>query len=222
VSPFLTLLTRDIKLAARSGGGAALALSFFALVATLMPLGVGADLKLLARIAGGVLWVGAVLAALLSLDRLFQGDFEDGSLELIALSPLPLELTALAKIAAHWLSTGLPLTLLSPLLALMFNLAPAPTAMLFISLLLGTPAVSAVGAIGASLTLSLKRGGLILPLIILPLLAPVVIFGAGAVAAVSDGMAGIGALELLGAFAVAAVLLSPFAAAASVRLNLGS
>jgi heme exporter protein B len=222
MSAFTTLLTRDIKLAARSGGGAALALSFFALVATLMPLGVGADLKLLARIAGGVLWVGAVLAALLSLDRLFQGDFEDGSLELIALSPLPLELTALAKIAAHWLSTGLPLTLLSPLLALMFNLAPAPTAMLFASLLAGTPAVSAVGAIGASLTLSLKRGGLILPLIILPLLAPVVIFGAGAVAAVSDGMAGIGALELLGAFAVAAVLLSPFAAAASVRLNLGS
>lgn len=222
MSPFLTLLTRDIRLAARSGGGAALALSFFALVATLMPLGVGADLKLLARIAGGVLWVGAVLAALLSLDRLFQGDFDDGSLELIALSPLPLELTALAKIAAHWLSTGLPLTLLSPLLALMFNLAPAPTAMLFISLLLGTPAVSAVGAIGASLTLSLKRGGLILPLIILPLLAPVVIFGAGAVAAVSDGMPGTGALELLGAFAVAAVLLSPFAAAASVRLNLGS
>jgi heme exporter protein B len=222
VSPFLTLLTRDIKLAARSGGGAALALSFFALVATLMPLGVGADLKLLARIAGGVLWVGAVLAALLSLDRLFQGDFEDGSLELIALSPLPLELTALAKIAAHWLSTGLPLTLLSPLLALMFNLAPAPTAMLFVSLLLGTPAVSAVGAIGASLTLSLKRGGLILPLIILPLLAPVVIFGAGAVAAVSDGLSGTGALELLGAFAVAAVLLSPFAAAASVRLNLSN
>jgi len=222
VSPFLTLLTRDIKLAARSGGGAALALSFFALVATLMPLGVGADLKLLARIAGGVLWVGAVLAALLSLDRLFQGDFEDGSLELIALSPLSLEMTSFAKIAAHWLSTGLPLTLLSPLLALMFNLAPAPMAILFVSLLLGTPAVSAVGAIGASLTLSLKRGGLILPLIILPLLAPVVIFGAGAVAAVSDGMAGTGALELLGAFAVAAVLLSPFAAAASVRLNLGN
>ena len=222
MSPFITLLTRDIRLAARSGGGAALALSFFALVATLMPLGVGADLRLLARIAGGVLWVGAVLAALLSLDRLFQGDFEDGSLELIALSPLPLELTALAKIAAHWLSTGLPLTLLSPLLALMFNLAPAPTAMLFISLALGTPAVSAVGAIGASLTLSLKRGGLILPLIILPLLAPVVIFGAGAVAAVSDGLDGTSALELLGAFAVGAVLLSPFAAAASVRLNLSN
>src|SRR6202012_549516 len=152
VSPFVTLLARDIRLAARSGGGAALALSFFALVATLMPLGVGADLKLLARIAGGVLWVGAVLAALLSLDRLFQGDYDDGSLDLIALSPLPLELTALAKILAHWLSTGLPLTLLAPLLALLFGLPGAGPLSLFLSLLIGTPAVSSVGAIGASLT----------------------------------------------------------------------
>ena len=222
MSPFLTLLTRDIKLATRSGGGAALALSFFALVATLVPLGVGADLKLLARVAGGVLWVGAVLSALLSLDRLFQGDFEDGSLEVIALSPLALEMTALAKILAHWLSTGLPLTLLSPLLALMFNLDPAPTLALFLSLLIGTPAVSAVGAIGASLTLSLKRGGLILPLIILPLLSPAVIFGSGAVTAVMDGLGGAGALGLLAAFAFGSVLLSPFAAAASVRLNLSN
>jgi heme exporter protein B len=221
VSPFATLLLRDVKLAARSGGSAALALSFFALVATLMPLGIGADLRLLARVAAGVLWVGAVLAALLSLDRLFQGDYEDGSLDLIALSALPLELTALAKIAAHWFSTGLPLTLLSPLLALMFNLPPTPTLVLFLSLLIGTPAVSAIGAIGASLTLSLKRGGLILPLLILPLLAPAVIFGAGAVSATMDGLGGRGALELLAAFSAAAVLLSPFAAAASVRLNLG-
>jgi len=221
VSPFATLLLRDVKLAARSGGSAALALSFFALVATLMPLGIGADLALLARVAAGVLWVGAVLAALLSLDRLFQGDYEDGSLDLIALAPLPLELTALAKIAAHWFSTGLPLTLLSPLLALMFNLPPTPTLVLFFSLLIGTPAVSAIGAIGASLTLSLKRGGLILPLLILPLLAPAVIFGAGAVAATMDGLGGQGGLELLAAFSAAAVLLSPFAAAASVRLNIG-
>jgi heme exporter protein B len=226
VSPLLlnsfgTLLWRDVKLAARSGGSAALALSFFALVATLMPLGIGADLHLLARVAAGVLWVGAVLAALLSLDRLFQGDYEDGSLDIIALAPLPLELTALAKIAAHWFSTGLPLTLLSPLLALMFNLAPTPTLVLFFSLLIGTPAVSAIGAIGASLTLSLKRGGLILPLLILPLLSPAVIFGAGAVAATMDGLGGQGALALLAAFSAAAVLLSPFAAAACVRLNLG-
>jgi heme exporter protein B len=221
VSPFVTLLLRDIRLAARSGGSAALALSFFALVATLVPLGVGADLRLLARVAGGILWVAAVLAALLSLDRLFQGDFEDGSLDLIALSPLPLELTALAKIIAHWLSTGLPLTLLSPVLAVLFNLPGPATAILSVSLLIGTPAVSAVGAIGASLTLSLKRGGLILPLIILPLLAPAVIFGAGAVSLALDGLAAQNALGLLAAFSFAAVLLSPFAAAASVRLNLG-
>ena len=217
--PFVSLVLRDLKLAARSGGSAALALAFFALVATLVPLGVGADLRLLARIAGGVLWVGAVLAALLSLDRLYQGDFDDGSLDVIALSPLSLEQVALAKLLAHWLSTGLPLTLLSPLLAVLFGL-PAPAMLvLFISLLIGTPAVSAVGAIGASLTLSLKRGGLILPLIVLPLLVPAVIFGAGAVTSVLDHLSN-GALGLLAAFAVASVLLSPFAAAACVRLNL--
>jgi heme exporter protein B len=217
--PFVSLLMRDLKLAARSGGSAALALAFFALVATLVPLGVGADLKLLGRIAGGVLWVGAVLAALLSLDRLYQGDFDDGSLDLIALSPLSLEQVALAKLLAHWFSTGLPLTLLSPLLALLFGLSGQGTWALFLSLLIGTPAVSAVGAIGASLTLSLKRGGLILPLIILPLLAPAVIFGAGAVTAALDHLPN-GALGLLSAFSLAAVLLSPFAAAACVRLNL--
>jgi heme exporter protein B len=214
---------RDLKLASRSGGSATLALAFFALVATLVPLGVGADLNLLSRVAGGVLWVGAVLAALLSLDRLFQGDFEDGSLELMALSPLPLELVALAKILAHWLATGLALTLLSPLLALLFNLPGPATLTLFVSLLVGTPAVSAIGAIGASLTLSLKRGGLILPLIVLPLLSPAVIFGAGAVDMVVTGMGGSsGALILLAAFAGASVLLSPFVAAACVRLNLSS
>ncbi|HEY5085506.1 MAG TPA: heme exporter protein CcmB [Rhizomicrobium sp.] len=216
---FRSLLMRDLKLAARSGGGAALALAFFALMATLVPLGIGADLRLLARVAAGVLWVGAVLAALLSLDRLYQGDFDDGSLDLIALSPLSLEQVALAKFLAHWLSTGLPLTLLSPLLALFFGLPGAGTEMLVLSLLIGTPAVSAVGAIGASLTLSLKRGGLILPLLILPLLTPVVIFGAGAVSAALDGLAN-GALGLLAAFSVAAVLLSPFVTAACVRLNL--
>jgi len=163
----------------------------------------------------------AALAALLSLDRLYQGDFEDGSLDLMALGPLPLELTALAKALVHWFSTGLPLTLLPPLLALLFNLPVQPTLILFISLLVGTPAVSAVGAIGASLTLSLKRGGLILPLIILPLLSPVVIFGAGAVSLALDSLGAQNALGLLAAFAFAAVLLSPFAAAASVRLNLG-
>jgi heme exporter protein B len=208
------LLLRDIRLAARAGGSAMLALAFFAAVATLVPLGVGADLNLLAKIAGGVLWVAAVLAALLALDRLFQADFEDGSLDVIALSPLSLESIAAAKIAAHWLTTGLPLTLVSPLLGVMFGLKTLTA--LFVSLLVGTPAVSAIGAIGAGLTLSIRRGGLILPLLVLPLLVPAVIFGAGAAAETG------GALLLLAAFSFAACVLSPFATAAAVRLNLGS
>lgn len=215
------LLLRDLGLATRAGGGAFLALAFFAMVATLVPLGVGSDLALLARIAGGVLWVAAALAALLALDRLFQADFEDGSLDLIALSPLPLEAIGLAKIAAHWLATGLPLAVLSPLLALLFGLPPPAIFALSASLLIGTPAISAVGAVGASLTLSIRRGGLILPLLVLPLISPAVIFGAGAVLAVLDGLHN-GALPLLGAFSLAACVLSPFASAAAVRLNLAS
>ena len=219
MTPFAALMLRDMRLAMRSGGGAALALGFFAAVATLTPLGVGPDLPLLSRIAGGVLWVAAVLAALLSLDRLFQADFEDGSLDLIALSPLPLELTALAKIAAHFLVTGLPLTVLSALPAAMFGLPASAMPALVLSLLIGTPAVSAIGAVGAALTLSIRRGGLILPLIVLPLLAPAVIFGAGAVLAALDGL-GSGAFYFLAAFSLVAVLLAPFAAAAALRLHL--
>ncbi len=175
----IALLSRDMRLAFRAGGGAMLALAFFASVAALVPLGIGPDLRLLARIAGGVLWIAAVLAGLLSLDRLFQADYEDGSLDIIALSPLPLEAASFAKIAAHWLTTGLPLTLLSPVLALMYGVPARGFLPLIASLLIGTPAVSAIGAVGASLTLSIRRGGLILPLIVLPLLAPAVIFGAG-------------------------------------------
>ena len=219
MTSFWALLARDLRLSVREGGGAVLALGFFALVATLVPLGVGADLHLLAKVAAGVLWVSALLAALLSLDRLFQGDFEDGNLDLIALSPLSLEAAAAAKILAHWLSTGLPLTLLSPLLALMFGLPPHAIGALVLSLLVGTPAVSAVGALGASLTLSLRRGGLILPLIVLPLLAPAVVFGAGVVEGALSGISN-GAFGFLAAFAFASVLLSPFVAAAGVRLNL--
>jgi heme exporter protein B len=166
-----------------------------------------------------VLWVAAVLAALLSLDRLFQADFDDGSLDLIALSPLQLETVSAAKIAAHWLTTGLPLTVLSPLLGTMFGLPVGATWTLALSLLIGTPSVSALGAIGAGLTLSIRRGGLILPFLVLPLLAPAVIFGAAAVQSVLDGLSN-GALLFLAAFSVAATLLSPFAAAAAVRLNL--
>jgi heme exporter protein B len=217
----LALLFRDVRLAIRAGGSAALALAFFAAVAALVPLGIGPDLTLLSKIAAGVLWVAAVLAALLALDRLFQADYEDGSLDLIALSPLSLERVSATKIAAHWLATGLPLTILSPALALLFGMAPQGMAVLALSLLIGTPAVSAIGAIGAALTLSIRRGGLILPLLVLPLLAPAVIFGAGAVLAALDGLAS-GAIWFLAAFSFAAILLCPFAAAQAVRLNLAA
>ena len=219
MSPLRALLTRDVTLAFRSGGGATLAAAFFGTVSALVPLGVGADLALLGRIAGGVLWVAAALAALLSLDRLFQADFEDGSLDVLALAPLPLEAMAGAKILAHWLTTGLPLTLLSPLLALLFNLPVNGYGALVASLAIGTPALSAVGAIGAALTLSVRRGGLILALIVLPLITPAVIFGSGIVLAAVEGTSS-AAIFFLAAFSVAAVVLSPFAAASAVRLNL--
>jgi heme exporter protein B len=219
MNPFFAILFRDMRLATRAGGSAALALAFFAAVATLVPLGVGSDLRLLSRIAGGVLWIAAVLAALLSLDRLFQSDFEDGSLDIIALSPLSLESASFAKLLAHWLATGLPLTLLSPLLGVLFGLPGEGYVPLMASLAIGTPAVSAIGAIGAALTLSIRRGGLILPFIVLPLLAPAVIFGAGAVLGALDGLSN-GAFWLLGAFSLVTVVLAPFAAAAAVRLNL--
>lgn len=220
MAAFRALLVRDMQLAFRAGGGATLAAAFFALVSALVPFGVGADLALLGRIAGGVLWVSAALAALLSLDRLFQADYEDGSLDVLALSPLSLELAATAKILAHWLTTGLPLVVLSPVLGLLLNL-PAPGYLALVtSLIIGTPALSGVGAIGAALTLSIRRGGLILALIVLPLITPALIFGAGAVMDAIDGT-GRGAFLFLAAFSVAAAALSPFAAAAAVRLNLG-
>jgi heme exporter protein B len=218
VTSFVALVSRDVRLAVRAGGSAALAIAFFSAVATLVPLGVGPDPGLLAKIAGGVLWVAAALAALLSLDRLYQADFEDGSLDLIVLSPLSLEAIAVAKMTSHWLTTGVPLTLVSPVLALLFGMPGRAIAALSVSLLIGTPSISAIGAIGAALTLAIRRGGLILPLIVLPLLAPAVIFGAGAVLAALNGLSN-GALPLLAAYSLAAVLLAPFAAAAAVRLN---
>jgi heme exporter protein B len=219
MSPARALLRRDITLAFRAGGGAMLAVAFFGTIAALVPLGVGADLPLLGRIAGGILWVAAALSALLSLDRLFQADFEDGGLDLIALSKLSLESAAGLKILAHWLTTGLPLTLISPLLGLFFNLPAEGYVALVGGLAIGTPALSAVGAIGAALTLSVRRGGLLLALIVLPLVTPAVIFGSGAVLTALEG-GGTAAILFLGAFSLGAVALSPFAAAAAVRLNL--
>jgi len=215
------LIIREVRLATRWGGSAFLALAFFAGSATLVPLGIGPQVRLLSAVAPGILWVSAVLAALLSLDRLFQADFEDGSLDVLAMGPLTLEGIVSSKIVAHWLTTGLPLTIISPLVALLFNLPGRGYGVLVETLVTGTPAVSAIGAIGASLTLSIRRGGLILPLIVMPLLAPVVIFGAGAIRSAVDGTGNAGVL-FLGAFSLASVLLSPFAAAAGLRLNLNA
>lgn len=217
----IALIARDLRLATRVGGNAFLALAFFGLAVTLIPLGVGAQMRLLSAIAAGVLWVAAALATLLALDRLFQADFEDGSLDLLALGPLSLESIAAAKAAAHWLTTGLPLTIFAPIAALLLNVPGRSIEVLVAGFAIGTPAISAIGSIGASLTLSIRRGGLLLPLIVLPLLAPAIIFGAGAIRSVQDGMGG-GALLFLGAFSLGAVLLSPFAAAAGLRLNLGA
>jgi len=219
MSAFVALLVRDIRLAARAGGSAMLALAFFAAVATLVPFGIGSEPRLLARVAGGVVWVAAVLANLLALDRLFQVDYDDGGLDLLALSPLRFEGIAAAKMTAHWLTTGLPLTILSPVLALLMNLPGSAYVALIVSLLIGTPAISAIGGVAAALTLSIRRGGLLLPLLVLPLLTPVVIFGAGAVFARLDRTEN-GAIWFLGAFSTIAVVLSPFVAATALRLNL--
>jgi heme exporter protein B len=214
------LLARDLRLAFRAGGGFGLGLAFFLILAVLVPLGVGAEGATLGRIAPGILWVGALLACLLSLDRLFALDHEDGSLDLLATSPIPLEGVVAIKAAAHWLVTGLPLTLLAPGLGLLLNLAPAGYGWLVASLLVGTPALSMVGAFGAALTVGLRRGGLLLGLLVLPLYIPTLIFGADVVRRGAEGMALATPLALLAAISLGAVALLPFAAAAALRVNL--
>lgn len=214
------LLIRDLRLALRSGGGFGLGLAFFLILAVLVPLGVGAETATLGRIAPGILWVGALLACLLSLDRIFALDHEDGSLDLLATSPLPLEGVVAMKAIAHWLVTGLPLTLIAPALGVLLNLAPAAYGWLVLSLLLGTPTLSMVGAFGAALTVGLRRGGLLLSLLVLPLYVPTLIFGAEVVRRGGDGMALGTPLALLAAISLGAVALLPFAAAAALRVNL--
>ncbi|MCU0827347.1 MAG: heme exporter protein CcmB [Tabrizicola sp.] len=214
------LLLRDLRLAMRTGGGFGLGLAFFLILAVLVPLGVGAEGATLGRIAPGILWVGALLACLLSLDRIFALDHEDGSLDLLATSPIPLEGVVAVKALAHWLVTGLPLTLLAPGLGVLLNLAPGAYGWLVLSLLLGTPTLSIVGAFGAALTVGLRRGGLLLSLLVLPLYMPTLIFGAEVVRRGADGMALGTPLALLAAISLGAVALLPFAAASALRVNL--
>jgi heme exporter protein B len=214
------LLARDLTLAIRAGGGFGLALAFFLIVTILVPFGVGPTAEQLAPIAPGILWIGALLACLLSLDRIFATDFEDGSLELLATAPLPLEALVAIKALAHWLTTGLPLTLAAPIFAIFLNLPETGYPWLVASLALGTPALSMIGAFGAALTVGLKRGGLLLSLLVLPLYIPTLIFGADAVRRGVDGLSPATPTILLAGITLCAIALLPFAGAAALRVNL--
>lgn len=222
MSAFWHLVRRDLRLAVREGGATSTALGFYLIVVAILPLGLGPDLNLLSRIAPGVLWVALLLSALLSVDRIFHNDFEDGALEVLALGPLPLELVTVAKALAHWISTGIPLTLAAPVLALLLNLPFEAFPILVATMLAGTPAISFIGAIGAAITLGLRRGGLLLSLLILPLYVPVLIFGVAAMNAVLTGPGSfMPSFLILCAFTLASIVLAPIAAAAALRLNLG-
>ncbi len=214
---WLGLFRRDIRLSLRQGGEVGLVVGFFVLVVLLFPFGVGPEPELLGRIGAGIVWVAALLAAVLSLDRLFASDHADGGLDLIALSAMPLELAVFAKVAAHWVTTGLPVTLISPLLAAFVGLDPAAIPVLMLGLLLGTPALSLLGAIAAALTLGARRPGVLVSLLALPLYLPPLIFGAGAVEAMLAAEGARAHLMLLGAVTLAALPLAPLATAAALR-----
>ena len=216
----LALLIRDLRLATRAGGGFGLGLAFFLIVCTLVPFGVGPEGGTLARIAPGILWVGALLACLLSLDRIFALDWEDGSLDLLATAPLPMEGTVLVKAAAHWITTGLPLVLAAPIFGILLHLPTEAQGWLVAALLLGTPALSMLGAFGAALTVGLRRGGLLMSLLVLPLYMPTLIFGAEAVRRGAAGADGTTPLVLLAGITLATLALIPFAAAGALRVNL--
>ncbi len=216
----IQIFARDVKLAFRSGGGFGLALVFFLIVVFLVPLGVGPSGNTLAVIAPGIIWVGALLACLLSLDRILTNDWEDGSLELLATSPIPLEAVILSKAAAHWITTGLPLAIAAPVLSVLLNMPSQGFFFLCISLLVGTPALSLIGAFGAALTLGVKRGGLLLSIIVLPLYVPTLIFGAEVASRGAGGQPIETPLLLLGAVTFGTLAALPFAAAAALRLSL--
>lgn len=221
MSEFLALLKRDLMLAVREGSAVGTALGFYLLVVAMLPLGLGPDLKLLSRIAPGVLWIALLLAALLSLPRIFEADHEDGSLEVMATAPLPLELAAAAKALAHWISTGIPLAILAPVLGLLLNLEIGAYPMLVLTMLAGTPAISFLGTIGAALTLRARRGGLLLALLVLPLYVPTLIFGISTMSMAGFGLPGWeSSLLILTAISLASLVLAPIAAAAAIRLQM--
>jgi heme exporter protein B len=214
----LALLVRDLRVSVRLGGGALIAVLFFLIVVTLMPFAVGPDLALLRRIGPAILWLGALLASLLALDRLLAADYEDGSLDLILMGRAPLELVVLAKALAHWLTTGLPLVLATPLLGLLLDLDAATGGIVALTLLAGTPALTFLGLIGAALAVTLRRGGLLLAVLILPLTVPVLIFGVAASNAAIVGPGPFGPpFAILCALTLMSLVLGPFAAAAALR-----
>ena len=216
----IALLLRDLRLAMRAGGGFGLGLAFFLIVVTLVPFGVGPQGALLARIAPGILWLGALLACLLSLDRVLALDWEDGSLDLLATAPLPMEAVVSVKALAHWLTKGLPLVLATPVFGLLLSLPSTGYAPLLVSLLLGTPALSVIGTFGAALTVGLKRGGLLLSLLVLPLYVPTLIFGAEVARRGADGLDYTTPLLMLAGITCGTIALLPFASAAVLKVNL--
>ena len=218
MTPLSALLFRDMRLAVRVGGGALMGVLFFLIVVTLVPLAVGPDLAQLRRIGPAMLWLGALLASLLTLDRLFAADQEDGSLDLMLMGRAPLELVVLVKATAHWITTGLPLVIVTPLLGLFLNLEPGAILRVALALLVGTPALTCIGLVGAALSVALRRGGLLLPVLVLPLTVPVLIFGvaASSVEAASSGAA----FMILSALTLMGVVIGPFAAAAALRHGL--
>jgi heme exporter protein B len=218
VSPLAAILIRDMRIAIRVGGGALMGVLFFLVVVTLVPFAVGPDLALLKRIGPAILWLAAVLASLLALDRLFTADHEDGSLDLILMGRAPLELVVAMKAIAHWLTTGLPLIIAAPLIGLFLNLDPAAEAALALTLLVGTPALTFIGMIGAAIAVTLRRGGLLLAVIVLPLTVPVLIFGVAAANAAVAGPVPFGTpFTILCALTLASIAVGPFAAAAALR-----
>ncbi|OQP32449.1 heme exporter protein CcmB [Pantoea latae] len=216
----LRVIQRELRIAFRSGAEVVNPLWFFLIVITLFPLGIGPEPQQLARIAPGVVWVAALLSSLLALERLFRDDFLDGSLEQLLLLPTPLPVTVLGKVIAHWLVTGLPLILLSPLAALLLSLDFNSWLAMALTLLLGTPTFSFLGAIGVALTVGLRRGGVLLSLLVLPLAVPVLIFASAAIEAASQGLPIGGYLAILGAMLTASATLAPFATAAALRIAL--
>ena len=217
---FRWIVARDLMLAWRRRADVLATLFFFVIVASLFPLGIGPETQLLRSIAPGVVWVAALLASMLSLGRVFGNDYQDGTLEQLLLTPQPLYLVVTGKVLAQWLVSEVPLVLIAPLIGVQFDVAPKTLLILFVSLLIGTPILSLIGAIGAALTLGLRGGGVLIALLILPLYIPVLIFGAGAVDASISGMSPQANLSLLAAFLVVSLVFAPWATAAALRISL--